>query len=1199
VNAAGPPRILRPEDVVALGEWLAAHRMQVDPAQLVAAPRGAGSLVPPVPLARMGTWLAPVFCASASEQEAFPGLYQGWLVHRGWLAPPPPPPVATPAAGDGVAGRRLPAGLGWLLVLLAVVAACAMLLWHTRPASTEVVVLGDGKALAGAEILTDDPAVTVRADSAGRTMLHYRHSQLPLTVSATHTDYMDGARPVRAVARLDAAPARLELRLLRPRPAAAGAPAPVPASIEGAGRIDLLPAPPPLRRPGTPLPGRLLPDPAALAACLALAMLPLAWWLYAQARRRGFLERMPAAGSTDDRHLSAGAAPALAAYARDLRYLSREMRRRRSLPSRALDVGATLAATLRHGGLPQLVFGSRAEPEYLVLVDRASAADHQAFLADEVIDFFHAQGVCIDRYTFDGDPRYCRHAPQGGRPLHLGPQSLELLFARHPGARLLVFSDGAGLVDRYTGSAAPWLAGLRAWDPPLLVTPLPRRAWGARERELAQAGLLLLPLDRDGLHRLGDMLRHERLGREGGPAGGDGRRKAYQRDIDLLLDRQPLPRARLATLLAELDAELGREGMAWLGACAVYPEIHWAVTLAVGDALHPRQRDAGYARGLAQLARLPWLRAGYMPDWLRGALVDRLRPGDEQAVRAHLLAFLALMKEDRGRLPAALALRVAGAPDRPAWRDALAGAAAWLRRRPPPANLRDAVFLRFMSGPRNRLAVDAGDLLARLFYRKGAALAGPRAWPLLAGMAGAGLLAWLVPPLYRTSPAVPGILVLPAPRLIAFSGDGTALAASSDAGSLVARRGGLGKGGNAATCPLTAGRGITLALEGNTVRYVMLRGSDVAERDEVDLDSCRLKHDPTPIRYYKTAPYEPMVPVPSEPPAREDLQDVLCAANNRGDGSIEAAGREGDPVACAYAANGPAWIGIGPTGVARLDTGSGVARLPDALPSAIGAARGVALNGGGATIAVAGSDGGLWLRRGARDWSRLADGAAGPVAVAADGSAVAFANIRREVEVWRVPLPSVPPARPATAARERPAAKPKKAPATSAGVGPAQNTAQAGGTARAAQQALNNDTAVPPSASPDRKPVTFSQQVRVGLADLDLNEKDRAALDAFVLRLNALEDGSVMISYYDVTGPDTKQYESGMKQNEPGHSGAAMAMVVRRYLIARGVGEDRITTESVRVFQQYSAREKQGDGAPESRIEVQASGYAPVPPAPE
>ena len=56
------------------------------------------------------------------------------------------------------------------------------------------------------------------------------------------------------------------------------------------------------------------------------------------------------------------------------------------------------------------------------------------------------------------------------------------------------------------------------------------------------------------------------------------------------------------------------------GACAVYPEISWSLTLEVLPAIVDAADEVGRRRALQEhlpsLMRLPWFRHGYMPDWL-------------------------------------------------------------------------------------------------------------------------------------------------------------------------------------------------------------------------------------------------------------------------------------------------------------------------------------------------------------------------------------------------------------------------------------------------------------------------------------------------------------------------------------------------------------------------------------------------------
>ena len=395
-----------------------------------------------------------------------------------------------------------------------------------------------------------------------------------------------------------------------------------------------------------------------------------------------------------------------------------------TLPTPGLNVAATLAATLQAGGCPCPVFGSRREPGYLVLIDSAGRGDHQAQLSGLVLDAMQKQGLAQDCYEFDADARRSRHAPRRGPVLHHGLQSLAALASRHAGARLLIFSDGRGFIDPYTEDAAAWLAAFGVWEKPVMITPQARRHWGVREWRLQQSGLVLLPMDGEGMQLLGQLFDGERVVPQMDQAACYRLRPLYLRNVDLWLDQIAPSEMRQAELLKALRQDFQSDGMAWLCACAVYPALYWRITVMLGERLITDSER--YAVCLAQIVRLPWMRAGFMPNWLREALLAELPPPLEAQVRQMLAAFLSLVFDD-AQATARDALQVAIAPGQ-----RMAGVAQ-VRK--------DAVFLRFMSGRSPRLVVDAGERLRQLLYRQGAPLAGPRRLPLaVAGMFG-GVLA--------------------------------------------------------------------------------------------------------------------------------------------------------------------------------------------------------------------------------------------------------------------------------------------------------------------------------------------------------------------------------------------------------------------------------------------------------------------------
>jgi hypothetical protein len=114
---------------------------------------------------------------------------------------------------------------------------------------------------------------------------------------------------------------------------------------------------------------------------------------------------------------------------------------------------------------------------------------------------------------------------------------------------------------------------------------------------------------------------------------------------------------------------------------------------------------------LLRLARLPWLRHGFMPDWLRLSLIRALEPEQQSAVRAALTDLLLAAVEGGGVDGAAL--RVATAHGQ-RLRRLLPPLLERLRRRSSPGSpLRDQLFLRFLQN-KPLLAADAPESLRSL-----------------------------------------------------------------------------------------------------------------------------------------------------------------------------------------------------------------------------------------------------------------------------------------------------------------------------------------------------------------------------------------------------------------------------------------------------------------------------------------------------
>lgn len=185
-------------------------------------------------------------------------------------------------------------------------------------------------------------------------------------------------------------------------------------------------------------------------------------------------------------------------------------------------------------------------------------------------------------------------------------------------------------------------------------------------------------------------------------------------DPDAWLARAEPEPADVERLLRSLQTGLDPEAHALVSACAVYPVMHWNLTLAMGAALEKHLHlPILTTHRLATIAQLPWFRRGYMPTWLRRHLVDAIPRPQGLAIRrtidALLLSSLTGASGDT-------ALQIA--QDRSPAMSRLAASVRRLLERgaDAPEELHDHVFRRFMVGRRTRtLAVRIPPALRAAF----------------------------------------------------------------------------------------------------------------------------------------------------------------------------------------------------------------------------------------------------------------------------------------------------------------------------------------------------------------------------------------------------------------------------------------------------------------------------------------------------
>jgi WD40 repeat protein len=420
------------------------------------------------------------------------------------------------------------------------------------------------------------------------------------------------------------------------------------------------------------------------------------------------------------------------------RRLARTLNRWIQKPALELDSAATVERATRRGGWVTPAYGQRRERlSYLFLIEQHSLADQQNRHLRAWLEQLRQEGVLLGWVSYQGDPGHC-HGPEGRGPV----QTLRELGRQRPDAVMVVVAEAETFFNPLDGSLVPWLEGLADWSRRAVLTPRPLVHWGAAERELSRH-VRVLPISEEDLIQPGHLLDADNPDplRLDAPAKLLGSLSnsallpdpAFLSEPSLLrqrprrlIDTTPPPQQVIGRLLADMRGHLGPEGSTWLAACAVFPELHWTITAYLGQRLQNTKGEPLLkACPMLRLARLPWFRQGFLPDWLRVPLILGLPPEQEHQVREALrnLMLVAVQGGEVGGDQLSVATRHGRHLPLlfPPLLDLLR------RRAGPTSPLRDHMFLSFMQH-RPLLAAEAPESLRHLLQDH-LPKAGPRPHP--------------------------------------------------------------------------------------------------------------------------------------------------------------------------------------------------------------------------------------------------------------------------------------------------------------------------------------------------------------------------------------------------------------------------------------------------------------------------------------
>ena len=277
-------------------------------------------------------------------------------------------------------------------------------------------------------------------------------------------------------------------------------------------------------------------------------------------------------------------------------------------PSHHLAIEATANATARAAGYFSPVYQQRAfVPPCILMISYQHGRDQAAGLALLMQQRLVHAGLEVYTYLFQGTPQQL---------LPLDEQrwvSLEEVTRHYEKANLLLISDPDIYFSNWSGKLHPWVDSISQWQQrALLYTRPPSQT--IRET-FSKLSLKCAALSSEGLRQISQQF-----------SGVNQQKTSPKTDVIL---PPVLARLNASDCYEEPDKETQTEqiqaleyfcnikDLRLLSLIAAYPELYWVLTQRLESELYANDNVIQREQRLLRLLRLPWLRYGQIPEWLR------------------------------------------------------------------------------------------------------------------------------------------------------------------------------------------------------------------------------------------------------------------------------------------------------------------------------------------------------------------------------------------------------------------------------------------------------------------------------------------------------------------------------------------------------------------------------------------------------
>lgn len=308
-----------------------------------------------------------------------------------------------------------------------------------------------------------------------------------------------------------------------------------------------------------------------------------------------------------------------------IKKLADVLRKRQVSDVYKLDLRKTIRSTVVAGGIPQLAFAPLSKPlSFLVFIDTEKKESHLVKLFEYLAGELHKEQVDVYVYKYFKEPLFLSNDKLNQKNI-----PLKKLAGLYPDSTLLIFGDAQYFLYPLKGKIKDWVTKkLSDWKTKILITPFVAEDWDKKEKLLTELNFSVLPADLSSAHMIDQIV---------------------SRQIDVVAQKKqhissPY-RSRFINFqdFGALKHYLSEDYLLqWVCSLAVYPDIDWNFTIAIGNAIERQLEQSGRQvqlvnyTNLLKLSRISWMQDGIVNESLRVDMLAYLDK-DSQALARETL----------------------------------------------------------------------------------------------------------------------------------------------------------------------------------------------------------------------------------------------------------------------------------------------------------------------------------------------------------------------------------------------------------------------------------------------------------------------------------------------------------------------------------------------------------------------------------